>query len=117
MKRFIHSLRFATAGIIAAYSHGQNIWLQSILGILALALGWLYRITAVEWLIVLLCIGAVLSLEILNTALEILCDKLSPEKHEKIKLVKDMAAGAVLVASLVAAIAGGIIFLPYILSL
>ena len=114
MKRFIYSFRYAVQGIIAAYSHGQNIWLQSIMAVLALALAWLYHASAVEWLSILLCIGMVLSLEMVNTALEILCNKISPEKHQKIKLVKDMAAGAVLVASVISFIAGCLIFIPKI---
>lgn len=67
-------------------------------------------------LAVLLCIGLVMALEMVNAAIEKLCDRLHPDKHTDIKLVKDMAAGAVLWAAIISAIVGLIIFAPKLLT-
>jgi len=63
-----------------------------------------------EWAVVLLCIGAVTSAELINTALEKVCDRFCPEHSADVGLIKDMAAAAVLVFGLVSAVVGGIIF-------
>ena len=72
--------------------------------------GILTKITAVEWMAVIICIGLVTALECLNTALESLCDTVHPEKSEGIRIAKDAAAGAVLCAAIASAVVGGIIF-------
>lgn len=74
--------------------------------------GFALRITAQEWLWVLLCIGMVIGLEMVNTALEALANHLHPEQHPAIKVVKDVAAGAVLWASCISVVVGVIIFGP-----
>ena len=63
---------------------------------------------------VLTCITIVICLELVNSALERLCDRLIPEKDLKVKYVKDVAAGAVLVASIFSIIIGLMVFLPYL---
>ena len=65
-----------------------------------------------DWLLVIFCIGFVLTAEIFNSAIEVLTDIASPERNSKAGLVKDMAAGAVLIAAITAAIIGLIIFVP-----
>ena len=74
-----------------------------------------FEITLHEWIAVVCAIGIVIVSEILNTAIEKLTDMVSPEIHPKAKVVKDLAAGAVLMASIVAAVIGLIVFLPKIL--
>ena len=75
-------------------------------GILAVALGFIFRIENYEWLALVIVIGFVFILEIINTAIETLADHLHPGQHPEIGVVKDVAAGAVLVASVVAVIVG-----------
>ena len=70
-----------------------------------------------EWIAVILCIGAVLAAEGVNSAIEALCDKVSPEYDEAIKHTKDLAAGAVLILAVMSIIVGLLIFVPKILSL
>ncbi|MCS6786646.1 MAG: diacylglycerol kinase family protein [Thiobacillaceae bacterium] len=74
------------------------------------------RITAVEWALVILCFGLVLGLEAANSALEALADRLHPAHDRMIGQAKDLAAGAVLLASLAAAVVGLIVFLPRLLA-
>ena len=70
-----------------------------------------------EWLVVVLCITVVLTLEMINTAIEKLCDVVQPDYHPQIKIIKDIAAGAVLIAALGSIIIGAIIFVPKIIAL
>jgi diacylglycerol kinase len=65
---------------------------------------------------VMLCVGMVLAFELVNSALEYLCNIVQPEQHQKIKGIKDMAAAAVLVVALVSIVVGCLVFLPHLIS-
>jgi len=108
------SFIYAFKGIRYAFKTQHNMWLHAIAAAIAILLGFILAITAIQWLVILLCIGAVFALEIINTAIEALVDHLHPERHPKIGLVKDLAAGAVLIAAILSLIIGCIIFLPLI---
>jgi diacylglycerol kinase len=95
----------------------RNKKIQVACTFIAILLGFIFRISYGEWCAVLICTGLVLSLEMMNTALETLVDFVSPEHHEKAGKVKDIAAGSVLVAAVISAIVGVIIFGKYILNL
>ncbi len=112
MQKFIHSVQYAVAGLREAFSKGRNFRIQSVIGIAAFLAGLCLRIPLCHWLVLLLCAGLVLTLEVINTAIEALCDHLHPEKHCKIRVVKDLSAGAVLLAAILAMICGALIFLP-----
>lgn len=75
--------------------------------------GLFFKVTKVEWLILFLCVGMVWSLEALNTAVEKIVDLITLESHPKAKHAKDVAAGAVLITSIISAIIGFWIFIPY----
>lgn len=115
MKRLLKSIDYALQGLKFFFQNEKNGRVEFCASIIAVLLGFLLHISDMEWCTVLLCIGGVLSLEIFNTSLEKLVDHLHPEKHSNIKIVKDLAAGAVLIFSLIAAIIGFIIFLPKIM--
>jgi diacylglycerol kinase len=68
-----------------------------------------------EWIAIFLCAGFVISIELLNTAIEYLSDFVMPQQHLQIKKTKDVAAGAVLVAAIVSVVVGGFIFIPHFL--
>jgi len=70
-----------------------------------------------EWIAVVVAFGFVIAMEIVNSAIENIADFVSPEKHEMIKKIKDLAAAAVLIAAITAFIIGLIIFVPKILLL
>lgn len=75
------------------------------------------QISYVEWLIVIYIIGMVFAAEALNTAIEELCDHVTPEEHVNIGKIKDLAAAGVGFVQLAALIIGGIIFIPRLLAL
>ena len=77
--------------------------------------GFIFNINQTEWLVIILCCIIVLALELINTAIENLCDLVSKDFHPVIKIVKDTAAGAVLVSAIGSAVAGAVIFVPLII--
>ena len=79
-------------------------------------LGIVTKISSLQWLLIGFCITLVIALEMINTAIEALADHLHPGIHPKIGLVKDLAAGAVLIAAVMAFITGCCIFTPRILN-
>jgi diacylglycerol kinase (ATP) len=116
MNGFLRSFAFAWNGARVAWQ-GRNFRVQFCAALLVVALGLLLNITSVEWLAILILIGIVLSAEIFNTAIETLVNFVSPEVHPLAGKIKDLAAAAVLMVSFVSAIAGLIIFVPYVLEL
>ena len=102
----------AFAGLSYFFGHERNGRYQLIIGVLTVILSILLRIARHEWMIVLLCIGTVLSAEMMNSALEKLCDYVQPSFSLQIKIIKDVAAGAVLFICIISAITGALIFFP-----
>ena len=116
-KKQLKSYTFAWKGILTCAGHEQNITFHLLVAILVIAAGLLFNITHVEWMVVMLCIGTVITAELFNSAIERLVDLVSPEWNKIAGEVKDIAAGAVLVTAITAAIIGLIVFLPYLLAL
>lgn len=117
MKRFITRVRYALQGWVAFFRHETHGQIQAAVAVVIVMAGLFFGITKTEWLMVLLCIGLVLGLEMVNTAIEKLADQTHPERHPQIGLVKDVAAGAVLWASAISVIIGLLIFFPYLQTL
>jgi len=115
--KVIRSFKYAAEGIFTFFRHERNGQVQCIAAVIAIVLGFWLNITAAEWIAVLLCIGAVFSLEMINTAMEKLCDLIQPELHPAIKVIKDISAGAVLLSAVASLIIGIIIFLPRVIRL
>lgn len=117
MKRFFKSWGFAFDGLIYFFKNEKNGQLELVAAIIAIVLGFYFTISPTEWFAILLCIGGVLALEMLNSSLEKLCDHLHPEKHNNIKIVKDIAAAAVTIFSIISLVIGLIVFLPRLTSI
>ena len=108
------SLTHAGRGLLVFLSTTPNAWVQIAGLAFVLYLGIYFSITKVEWLFVILASGLVLAAEAFNTAIEIDIDLTSPEYHPHARDTKDVAAGAVLLASVTAGIIGVWIFAPYL---
>lgn len=106
---------FAINGIINCFRTELNFKIQVFAAFFVVLLGFIFNITQTAWLVIILCCMMVLALELLNTAIEKLCDMISKEYHPVIKIVKDTAAGAVLVSAVGSAVAGAAIFVPLII--
>ncbi|MDR1332655.1 MAG: diacylglycerol kinase family protein [Tannerella sp.] len=117
LKRLIKSFGYAFNGIRVFVRQEQNARIHLVALCCAVAAGFFFRITPSEWIAVIFAAGSVLTAEAINSSIEELSDAVSPERNPKIKLVKDLAAGAVLLATFAAVIVGAIIFLPGIVAL
>ena len=111
--RRILSFKYAFNGIFLTFKKGTNFRIQLSLGLLAIVLGFVLNINPLEWAIIALLVGIVLSAEILNTTLEEIIGDLPDDKVRG--ETKDMAAGFVLILAIASLIIGLIIFLPKIL--
>lgn len=111
-KSRIASFRFAFNGIITLFKEESNAKIHLLCSLLVVIIGLLFKISAVEWVSISFAIALVLALELVNTALEKLCDLVCPEKNAQIKIIKDMAAGAVLLAAIAALFLALYIFVP-----
>lgn len=113
-KRLINSFRYAIEGIVQALIRERNLKIHFMIMILVIIAGIIYKITVQEWIICIFLFGFVISLELVNTAIETTVDIAMPEINPKAKLAKDVAAAAVLIAAIASAIIGFLIFLPKI---
>ncbi|RYY50657.1 MAG: diacylglycerol kinase family protein [Chitinophagaceae bacterium] len=114
MKLFLKSFVYAAAGIRHCMMKERNFVVHCCCALLAVIAGLFFSISPVEWMVVTINTALVLAFEMLNTAIEKICNHVHPQRHPLIKIIKDVAAGAVLVVALGAAICGAIIFLPKI---
>ena len=115
--RFIKSFGYASQGVKYAVCNEQNILVMFVLGIIAIVLGFVLKITYLEKLIIIIMIGVILPLELINTAIEAVVDLHDGDNKSKYgKVAKDCASGALLVASLIALIIGIMIFMPRIIA-
>ena len=114
---FKSSFNHAIDGIEFAIDHERNIKIEIFMGICASILGFILNISSIEWAIIVLVIAMVLSLELINTAIERAVDLTTKEYQELAKAAKDVSAGAVLIMSMFSVIIGILIFLPKILNL
>ncbi|WP_298599652.1 diacylglycerol kinase [Zoogloea sp.] len=103
---FLRRFGYARAGIVTAFRRERSMRTHGVAVIAAVVFLGLTRAPALWWALVGLAVGLVLVAEMANTAIETLADHLHPGQHPEIGVVKDVAAGAVLVASLVAVVVG-----------
>jgi len=114
MIEFLRSFLYAFKGIKASLNEQRSLKVQLLIAVITIAAGFYLRITYVDWCITLLTIALVIALEMINTAIERLVDLVTMEWKPLAGKVKDMAAGAVLVASVAAVIVGVMVFKKYV---
>lgn len=115
--RVIKSFGWALNGLKDCILHEKNFRIQYSTALLMVIAGIFFSISATEWVIILLCFAVVLGFEIINSAIEKLCDLVQPDFNLVIKKVKDMSASAVLLSAIISFIIGCIIFLPKVVAL
>jgi len=108
------SMTVAVKGMFILIRTEHAIMAQSSLFLIFIAMGFLFGISRIEWIIQFSMIGMILATEGMNTAVEKLCDFIHPEYHKKIGFIKDISAGAVSFAVLFSMINAIIIYFPYI---
>lgn len=112
---FLRGFSHAFRGIRIALKSQRNLRVHAVAAALVVAFGFGFQIESWEWCAVILACGSVWMAEMANTAIEWLADRVTGEREEAIRNVKDAAAGAVLVASTAAAAVGALVFLPRLL--
>ena len=110
--REAESFACAFRGIAALLKSEVHARIHLTATMAVIALGWWCEITRNEWIAVALAIGLVWVAEALNTAIEYVADLAHPDEHPEVKKLKDLAAAAVLFASIIALIVGLLIFWP-----
>ncbi len=111
----LKSVGYAFKGMVFLIRTESSIQIQVVIAIVVTIAGFYFNISSTEWMIQIAMIGLVMSIEGVNTAIEYIADFIHPEHHSKIGLIKDVAAGAVFIASIIAVIIAGFIYLPKML--
>jgi diacylglycerol kinase (ATP) len=115
LKARLQSFRYAFSGLGRFFFEEHNAILHMLATVTVVILIFFFRIRGAEMLSLVIVTGGVWITELINTAIENIMDMISPEKHPKVKYIKDLAAAAVLIASIVALITGSIVLLPKII--
>ncbi len=110
LRTVVASIRHAVAGIMQGLRTQRNLRIHLLAALGTLAAGWWRKLDRYEWLAIVLAIGMVWTSELLNSAVEALADQVCSSYNERIKVVKDLAAGAVLCAAMAAAVVGIMVF-------
>ncbi|MBI3141992.1 MAG: diacylglycerol kinase family protein [Bacteroidetes bacterium] len=109
------SFVYAARGLAVLLREEHNARIHAVVGACVVLAGFYFGLSSGEWLAVLVCIGLVFAMELINSAIENLCDYVSAEKKPAIGKTKDLAAAAVLVSAATAAAVGLVVFLPKLL--
>lgn len=119
MKKYIllrrNSFLVAWSGLLSFFKTEAHAAVHITAAISVLVLAWFISVSSMEWIALVLAIGLVITSEIFNTVLEKVTDYMQPEMDPRIKVIKDMSAGAVLWSTIVAVAIGGFVFIPYVL--
>jgi diacylglycerol kinase len=116
MVKILKSFSYASSGLIFCFKTQQNFRINLLAAIIAVIAGICLHINQLQWIAVTICISAVLAAELMNTAVEKICGHVNPSYHPQIKIIKDMAAGAVLIIALMSMVTGLLIFIPALLN-
>jgi diacylglycerol kinase (ATP) len=115
--RLAQRFGWAWKGVVVLFRTQANARIHSVAAVAAISAGFFFGISYGEWCAIVIVIGLVLTAEAINTAIEAVVDLASPEQHPLAGRAKDVAAGAVLLASVAAAIIGLLVFGPRLLAL
>lgn len=103
---FWRSLHQAWRGFLYAWKTGGHLQFHLVAGVVVFCAAWWFRLSRMEWLLLVYAIGAVIATEVINTAVELVVDLVQPNFHPLAGMAKDVAAGAVLVAAIQAVLIG-----------
>lgn len=117
MRQKITSFSYAITGIRTAFATQPNVRIHLLIAIIVSTFGYFLGLSSEELIEIILLVGLVLVAEMINTAIEFACNAITTDIHPEIKKAKDVAAGSVLVVSILAIIIGLIIFMPKLLTL
>ena len=111
MKKFFLGFKYAASGLSLVIKNEVNFRVHIVMAIYVIFFGIIGRVSSTEFAVLCALIALVMSLELINTALEVTADRITKEKDNAIRKIKDLSAGAVLISAIFAAVAGLHIFL------
>lgn len=111
------SFRFAWEGVVYAFRTQRNFRIHCAISLAVVVAGALTGLTVEQWAILAAVMGLVFQAELINTAIEAITDRASPDIHPLAKVAKDCAAAGVLVSAVAAVVVGALIFLPELAAL
>ena len=110
-------VKYSLNGIVSYAKEGKSIVIYIFCSIIEIIMGFVYHVNGLEWILIICILGFILSIELINTAIEKVCDAVTKEYNPLIKIAKDCGSGATFVVFIVAIILNIIIFAPKICSL
>jgi len=110
--RFGRSLQYAWSGLVFVLRNEANMRIHLVLAAIAILLAFAFKFSSTEWSVLIITIALVFTAEAINTAIEVLTNMVSPEYHPKARIVKDVAAAAVLITAFMAVIVAMLLYLP-----
>jgi diacylglycerol kinase len=112
----LQSFTYAFNGFKILFKEEHNARIHAVISIFVLLMSFYFNLKPTEWIAIIFSISMVISIEIINSAIENIADFISPKQHEKIKKIKDLSASAVLLCAISAVAIGLIIFVPKVLN-
>lgn len=116
-KSLWQTIRNSVNGFVSYAKEGKSIVIYLVGVILEILMGIVYNISGLEWILIVCILGIILAVELLNTGIENVCDAVTKDYNEYIKIAKDCGSAATFIIFLVAIILNIIIFLPKIVVL
>lgn len=114
VRKRAESIGHAFRGLGFMLRSQHNAWLHAVATVIVVVAGFAFGLSSADWKWLVATIAMVWVVETLNTAVEHVCDVVSPDYHDSVKVAKDVAAGAVLISAIGAVIMGLLIFTPYL---
>ena len=116
-KNIIDSFKHAFDGLIYSFKSTKNLIIDTVIALIVVIAGFIFKVNLTEWAILLICMALVMSLEMVNTAVEEAVNLAMPNIHPIAKISKDVSAGAVLFSATISAVIGLLIFIPKFIEL
>ena len=110
----LKSFLYAFNGLKILFREEHNSIIHLVAAVTAIIFAIIFDLNTYEWIAIIFSIGLVITTEIINTVIESIADFISPDKNEKIKIIKDLSAAAVLISAITALSIGLIVFIPKI---
>lgn len=114
-KKLINSFKYAIQGFLISFRKERNMKIHILIMMAVIILGFILKISKIEWIICIILFGIVIAGEMFNTAIETTVDIAMPFKNPKAKVAKDVSAGGVLILAIISAVIGCMIFIPKII--
>jgi len=111
------SFKYAFEGLLTIFKEEANFRVHICAGVIVIIAGFMFKIPRTDWLAIVICVVSVLIAEIFNTCIENVLDMLTTEYNPRVKKVKDMAAAAVLLVTILSVAVGLLIFIPRLLQI